>query len=129
MPAMIDRPLESFRTTIISTKFEEIYLAAARAVKHMRTLKTLQIDFELQGDYGGPGTHEFIYEAGCPETSLVLNQSSSADIKVEWTIIPSAKIKEEGLTAWRDVAFDRGSTIELYIIDNAEDLYDYRLIE
>ena len=128
MPAIIDRPLEIFRTTIISAKFDELYLAAAEAVKRMRRLQTLMIDFELQGDYGGQGVHEFVYEAGHPENSAVLNKSSSADIKVEWTVVPSVEIKEEILAAWRDVAIERGSTIELYLIDDPEDLYNYRLI-
>jgi len=129
MPAIIDRPLEPFRTTIINDKFEEIYLAAAKAVKRMRKLKTLIIYFELQGDYGGPGIHEFFYEAGLPGTSVVLNKASSADIKVEWAIIPAVEIKEEVLAAWRGVALDRGSTIELYVVDNPDDLCEYWLIE
>jgi len=129
MPAIIDRPLEPFRTTLISDKFSEIYLAAAKAVKRMRKLKTLIMYFELQGDYGGPGIHEFFYEAGHPETSAVLNKASSADIKVEWTIVPAVEIKEEVLAAWRDVAWDRGLTIELYVVDSPDDLCEYRLIE
>jgi hypothetical protein len=129
MPAIIDRPLEPFRATIISDKFSKIYFAAANAVKRMRKLKTLVLYFELQGDYGGPGIHEFFYEAGHPETSVVLNKASSADIKVEWTIIPAVRIKEEVLAAWRDVALERGLTIELYVVDNPDDLCDYRLIE
>jgi hypothetical protein len=128
-PAVTDRPFEWFRTTIISEKLEEIYLSAAKAVRRMRKLKTLIISFELEGDYGEPGMHEFAYEAGHPEDSVVLNESSLADIKVEWTIVPSVKINNEVLAAWRDVAFDRGLTIELYIVDNPEDLYDYNLIE
>lgn len=126
---MIDMPLEPLRTTIISAKLDAIYLTAAGAVKRMRKLETLAIRFELQGNYGGEGTHEFYYEAGHPEKSVVLNKASSADIKVEWTIVPSVKISEEVLAAWHDVAVDRGLTIELYIVDHPEDLYDYRLIE
>jgi hypothetical protein len=129
LPAMIDRPFEPFRTTIISDKLEEIYLAAAKAVKRMRKLKTLIIFFVLQGSYGGPGIHELFYEAGHPETSVVLNKASTADIKVEWTIIPAVEIKQEVLAAWREVALDRGSTIELYVVDDPDDLCDYRLIE
>jgi hypothetical protein len=129
MPAVIDRPYEWFRTTIISEKLEEIYLSAAKAVMRMRKLKTLSISFELEGDYGGPGMHEFVYEAGHLEDSVVLNKSSLADIKVERTIVPSVKIKDEVLAAWRDVAFDRGLTIEFSVSDNPVDLYDFRLIE
>jgi hypothetical protein len=129
MPAMIDRPFEWFRTTIIKEKLEEINLSAAKAVMRMRKLNTLVISFELEGDYGGPGMHEFVYEAGHLEDSVVLNKSSSGDIKVEWTIVPPVKIKDEILAAWRDFAFDRGLTIEFSIADNPVDLYDYRLIE
>jgi hypothetical protein len=58
-----------------------------------------------------------------------LSKSSSADIKLEWTMIPSVEIGETVLAAWREIAADRGSTIEFYIIDNPENLYDDRLIE
>jgi hypothetical protein len=129
LPAMIDRPLELFRTSIVPAKFKEIYTAAAKAVKRMRKLLTLPITFELQGDYGGPGTHEFFYEAGHPRDSVILSKSSSADIKLEWTMIPSVEIGETVLAAWREIAADRGSTIEFYIVDNPENLYDDRLIE
>lgn len=126
---MTDRPLEHFRTSIISDQIEEVYLAAAEAVKRMHKLHIPMIDFELQGDYGGQGVQEFVYEAGHPEKSAVLNTSSSADMQVEWTVIPSVKIKKKVLAAWRDVAFDRGTMIKFYLIDDPEELYDYQLIE
>jgi hypothetical protein len=56
MPAMIDRPFKYFRTTIISEKLEKMYIPAAKAVMRMRKLKKLAISFELEAEYGGPGT-------------------------------------------------------------------------
>lgn len=126
---MMDRPLELFRTAIVAAEFEGIYLAAAKAVKCMHKLLTFTINFELQGEFGGPSIHEFVYEVGNPPEPKTLSISSSADIKVEWTIIPSIEIKEEVLASWREVASARGASIDLYLIDNPDDLYDYRLIE
>jgi hypothetical protein len=70
-----------------------------------------------------------VFDAGDLQDSAMLNKSPLADIRVAWTTVPSFKIKEEVLAAWRDVAFDRGSTIQLYVADNPIDLYDYQLIE
>jgi len=55
---------------------------------------------------------------------------SSADIKVEWGLIPAIDIDYEVLKAWRDVRSARGASIKLYKLrDQANDYYDYRLIE
>lgn len=128
LPAMMDRPLELFHIAIVPAEFDGIYLTAANAIKRMPRLLTLTINFELQGEFGGPGIHEFVYEAGNPPESKILSKSSSADIKVEWTIVPSIELREEVLAAWRRVASARGASIDLYLIDNPDDLYDYRLI-
>lgn len=129
IPAKMDRPLEPFRTAIVPAEFERIYLTAAKAVTRMHKLLIFTINFEPQGEFGGPGIHEFVYEAGNPPKPKTLSKSSSADIKVEWTIIPSIEIREEVLAAWREVASARGASIDLYLIDDPDDLYDYRLIK
>ena len=59
---------------------------------------------------------------------ITLNKASLADIKVEWTTTPSIKISDIVLDAWRDVGSAKDASIELYLIDNSDDLKDWRLI-
>jgi hypothetical protein len=128
-PTRMDRPLELFRIALTPAKFEEIYIAAAKAVKRMRKLRSIFINFELNGHFGGPGNHMFIYEAGHPCEPQTLATSSTADIKAEWTIIPSIEFPDEVVSAWREVGSAKDASIELYLIDNPDDLVDYRLVE
>jgi hypothetical protein len=128
-PTRMDRPLELFRIALTPAKSEEIYIAAAKAVKRMRKLRSIFINFELNGHFGGPGNHMFIYEAGHPCEPQTLATSSTADIKAEWTIIPSIEFPDEVVSAWREVGSAKDASIELYLIDNPDDLVDYRLVE
>jgi hypothetical protein len=128
-PGKMDRPLELFRIALVPAKFEEIYVAAANAVKSMHRLQEMCIGFELNGDFGGSGEHLFIYEAGHLAESKTLATSSLAEIKVEWTIIPSMEIPEKVLSSWREVGSAKNTSIEIYLIDNPNDYSDYRLIE
>jgi hypothetical protein len=129
MPATIDRTLEHFRTTIILSKFQEIYLAAASAAKRMPKLVTMTIHFNLQGSFRGDGNHELICEVGHLPRSWTLSKSSLADIRAEWTVTPSIPIADEILSAWREFGSARGAKIELYRIENPDDDTDCQLIE
>lgn len=127
LPAAMDVPLNPFRTAMDREKFKDIYLAAAQAVKRMPKLRKLEISFDLQGDAGmGPGDHEFSYMQSTTESWC---QESSADIKVGWGMVPAVEMDDEVMEAWREVGEAKGSSIELYLRDQNEDYYDYRLIE
>lgn len=126
LPAAMDVPLNPFRLSIDPSKFKAIYLTAAQAVKRMPKLRSLEINFDLQGDVGmGPGDHEFSYLHSRTEKWM---RESKAEIKVGWGMVPAVEIEDEVLKAWAEVGEVKGASIELFLRNQNEDYYDYKPI-
>jgi len=124
LPAAMDVVTNAFRTSTDPVKFEEIYLAAAQAVRRMPKLRALEICFETLRSSLGQGEHELRYVHGTDRWC----SSSSAEIKVGWGLVPAIDIDDAVLKAWREVGVAKNASIELYLRDQDLNYDDFRLI-
>ena len=101
LPAAMDVPNYPFRTAANPRKMDEVYLAAAEAVRKMPELRLVDMHFDIHGGTElGKGEHYFRFVQG--EDFWI--KKSNADVKVVCEVTPDFEVAPEALQAWRDVA-------------------------
>ena len=95
-----------------SPSFSQLYIAIAEAVKQMPVLHKLAISFALQSlDPRLEVQHEFLFATG----DELWTKQSSAELKVNWSLLPYDGVSADVVAAWIAVGVAKSASIDILV--------------